>query len=437
MSSLLNSIDSKIQLFLIQKGADTILHRLFRAIYGVLHELGSGFIALQARSLAYTILISIVPLLAVSFSLLKAFGAHNQIKPFLLEMLAPLGEKGVEITGNIISFIDNVQVGVLGAVGVVILMFSVVSVISKIEITFNAIWHVKTSRSFIQRFSYYLSVIIFAPVLVFAGLGLTATLMNSEVTQGIVSIEPFGSMFYLLVLITPYIMLAAAFTLIYIFLPNTKVEIVPAILGALFAAILWQMAGYFFAEFVAKSSNYDAIYSGFAALIVFLLWLFIGGLIFLTGAKLAFYIQNPEAIILKRDARDSSLMAKEKMVLAVFYEVANNFYHDKPVWTVDKLAKHLRIPTNELDSLIELFIEQNILRLSDETKPGILFAKDLHNISLQQVIEASWLVAWDVTPMTQKQSPAVEKVTCDIAATLEARFKNVSVRDWVTVTDKS
>ncbi len=100
--------------------------------------------------------------------------------------------------------------------------------------------------------------------------------VNQRVTQNIVSIEPFGSMFYLLVLIMPYIMLTAAFTLIYIFLPNTKVQIVPALLGALFAAVLWQAAGYFFAEFVAKSSNYDAIYSGFAALIVFLLWAFLG-----------------------------------------------------------------------------------------------------------------------------------------------------------------
>ncbi len=142
-----------------------------RILYVIVRDLVQGQLTLRAMSLVFTTLLSLVPVIAVSFSVLKAFGVHNQVEPLLFGFLEPLGDKGVEVTNQIIGFVDNIKVGVLGAVGIAMLIYTAVSLIQKVEDTFNYTWHVQRSRSFATRFSSYLSVIIIGPVLVFSSLG--------------------------------------------------------------------------------------------------------------------------------------------------------------------------------------------------------------------------------------------------------------------------
>lgn len=136
--------------------------RAARVLYVLIRDLLSGELTLRAMGLVYTTLVSLVPLLAVSFSVLKAFGVHNQLEPTLAAFLAPLGARGDEITRRIMEFIDNVYVGVLGAAGLGLLIYTVVSVMQKIEESFNFIWHVSQPRGFGERFSRYLSDLPFA-----------------------------------------------------------------------------------------------------------------------------------------------------------------------------------------------------------------------------------------------------------------------------------
>jgi membrane protein len=150
-----------------------------RLVYVVIRELSVGQLTLRAMSLVYTTLISMVPLLAVSFSVLKAFKVQDKVEPFLLEFLAPLGAKGEEIGANIIGFIDNMNVGVLGAVGLGVLFYTVISLIQKIEQTFNYIWNIGDARSFLRRAADYLSVVMIGPVLVVSGLAITASMASS------------------------------------------------------------------------------------------------------------------------------------------------------------------------------------------------------------------------------------------------------------------
>jgi len=144
----------------------------------LVRDLVDGQLTLRAMSLVYTTLLSIVPLLALSFSVLKAFGVHNQIQPMLLRFLEPLGENGAEIAHNIIEFIQRMNVGVLGAVGLVLLLYTAISLMQKIEESLNYIWHVHRPRPLADRFSRYLSVLLVGPILVFSALGITATVMR-------------------------------------------------------------------------------------------------------------------------------------------------------------------------------------------------------------------------------------------------------------------
>jgi membrane protein len=255
-----------------------------RLLVVLTRQLVRGQLNLRAMSLVYTTLLSIVPLLAVSFSVLKGFGVHNQIEPLLLNFLQPLGPRGKELSDNIIGFVENVRVGVLGSLGLVFLLYTVVSLIQKVESSFNYVWHVERLRGLAQRFSSYMSVILIGPVLVFTALGVTATAMNNTLVQQLMSVQPFGDLIVSFSRLVPYLLVIAAFIFFYLFIPNTRVKLLPAFVGGVFAGVLWQSSGWAFAAFIASSSNYAAIYSGFAIVILLLIWLYLNWLILLLGA---------------------------------------------------------------------------------------------------------------------------------------------------------
>jgi membrane protein len=273
----------------------SFLIKLLRLFYVALREFTEGQLTLRAMSLVYSTLLSIVPLIAISFSVLKAFGVHNQVvEPFLLKFLAPLGPKGEEITFNIIGFVENIKVGVLGSFGLALLVYMVISVIQKIEKAFNYIWRIKKSRSFARRFSDYISIVLVGPVLMFSAIALTASLTNTTIVKKLISIEPFGTLFYFVAEISPYIFVSAAFTFLYIFLPNTKVKFSSALVGGIFAGVLWETTGWAFASFIVSSTKYAAIYSGFAILVMFMIWLYLSWLILLVGAQISYYHQQAQ-----------------------------------------------------------------------------------------------------------------------------------------------
>ena len=134
--------------------------QVVRFFYVMGRDIADGQLNLRAMSLVFTTLLSLVPLLAISFSVLKGFGIHNEIEPILMNLLSPLGEKGSEIALRIIEFVENIKVGVLGSVGLGLLVYTVMSLMQKIERAFNFAWRVNTPRSFSQRFSGYLSVLM-------------------------------------------------------------------------------------------------------------------------------------------------------------------------------------------------------------------------------------------------------------------------------------
>jgi membrane protein len=198
-------------------------------------DLMGGMLTLRAMSLVYTTLLSIVPLLAVSISVLKGFGVHDQLEPTLVSLLAPLGEKSVEISAHIVGFVENLKIGVLGAVGLSLLIYTAISLIQKIESAFNHTWRLQSSRNLMQRFSDYLSVILVGPVLVFSAVGITASLGSNEIVSLLNALPYMNDLIRLAGKILPYILVIAAFTFVYLLVPNTRVHPRSAFYGALIA----------------------------------------------------------------------------------------------------------------------------------------------------------------------------------------------------------
>ena len=359
-------------------------------LLAVIRDLAFGQLTLRATSLVYTTLLSIVPMLALTFSVSTAFGVRGQIEPALARFMEPLGPRGQEITTNIMNFINNMNVGVLGSVGLGMLLFTAVSTILKIEASINTIWHVKQMRSISQRISGYLCILLLGPILVFSALGLNATLASSHLVQMIISVEPFGHLAVLAGRLLPYVLVILLFLFLYLFMPNTRVRFMPALTSALVAGVCWQSAGWGFARFVAGSSQYTAIYSSLAIIIIFMIWLYVSWLVVLVGASVGFYMQHTECLMASpgEEPRLSS-QSQDQLALAIMQTLGERYLQGSTPLQAGELAQRFHTPGYAIDAILEALAARGIVVRTDRTDPpGWIPGRDLGNITPWQVLEA-------------------------------------------------
>ncbi len=398
----------------------------------VSRDLIDGQLTLRAMSLVYTTILSLVPLLAVSISVLKGFGVQNQLEPALLRMLAPLGESSAEVSARIVDFVENMRVGVLGAVGLGLLIYTTISLIQKIESAFNYTWRTRSSRNLMRRFSDYLSVIMVGPVLIFAAVGITASLSNNYVIGLLNSLPYLGGALHFAGKLLPYLLVIAAFAFIYMLVPNTRVNWRSAMYGAITAGILWETSGLAFTSFVSGSTKYTAIYSGFAILLVFMIWLYLAWLILLIGSSIAFYHQNPERLGWRR--RDSHLSARmrERLALQAMVDIA--LVHDRQSslpTDLDGLAARQQVPGDILARMLDALEADGLVVRSDEDPPRYLPAASLEKIRLSEIMQSARAAEDD----GQAEGRGVDRDVADLLRgleqSLESQLGDTSLADFV------
>jgi membrane protein len=405
--------------------------RFVRTVLILGRDLAVGQLTLRAMSLVYTTLLSIVPLLALSFSVLKAFGAYNQVQPLLLNLLEPLGDKGAELARRIGEFIQNMNVGVLGALGLTLLLYTAISLMQKIEESLNFVWHIPQPRPLSERFSRYLTALLVGPILVFSALGLTATVMNMDAVRQLLALAAFGRLVELAAQLVPYLLVISAFTFVYLFIPNTRVRFGPALVGGAVGGIVWQTAGWLFARFVASSTQYAAIYSGFAILVLFMIWLYASWLVLLFGASVAFYTQHPEYLYLDAGEPRLSNRVREKLGLSAMNLVAARFLAGEAGPSLPEFTRLLGVPAHTLAPVLAALEERRLLVQSADEVPRYLPARDPSRISVVQVLDAirSAGEARFLSPDALPTTPGVEKLIDDLQATVGAAVGAVSLRE--------
>ncbi|MFN2361745.1 MAG: YihY/virulence factor BrkB family protein [Marinobacter sp.] len=364
----------------------TWLYKTGRTAYALVRDIIAGNLTLHAMSLVYTTLLSIVPLLALSFSVLKALGVHQRMEPFLFQFFEPMGPQGVQIAEQILGFVDNMKVGVLGSVGLALLVYTVISLVQKIERSFNMIWRVPDMRSMAQRFSNYLSVIMIGPLLMVSAIGISATIFSSAFVQALMEVEPLGSAIIFATRFTPFMLVVCAFTFVYVFIPNTRVKLRYALIGGLIAGISWQAAGMLFASFVAGSAKYAAIYSSFAIGIILLIWLYLNWIILLLGSSIAFYLQNPGAVAKRSQVRMSPELL-EKTALALMWLVAKPFSEGRPAPQQEEIEQKLRVPGDVTRGVSDKLIRARLLALAGRNGDCLVPAQSLDRITIGGVLE--------------------------------------------------
>ncbi len=370
------------------KGHYRLVCYVFYMLRALFRDLREGQLDLRAMGLVYTTLLSIVPLLALSFSILKGFGVHQKMEPILQQLLEPLGNKGAEISHQIVSFVNNIDIGVLGATGLLVLLYTVISLMKKIEEAINFTWRLKKTRNLAHRFSHYFSLLLIGPILMFSAIGLWAAFLDTSAMHYVTT--TYGVVTTLLTSYLPKILIIIAFLFVYILIPNTKVKLKAALGGAVVAGLLWHAGSWGFASFVSNSSKQTAIYSAFASMMFFMIWMYLSWLFLLIGASIAYYLQHPQSVYFSAKALPLSPRLKLTLAVAIMQKTYEQASLRKAPLNARELSEQLFIHEPMINQVLKPLIEHRIV-LADSSKPPKYSAyiprSELTLQDIKQVIE--------------------------------------------------
>ena len=404
-----------------------ILTGVMQNLYAVLRDIFSGQLTLRSMSLVYTTLLSVVPLIAFSFAVLKGLGVAEQLEARLVTILEPLGERGEEITHQIMTLVENVNGSVLGGLGLAFFIYTAISMIEKIEESFNYVWYVSKPRSFARRFTEYMLVLLIGPVAIVIALGAIASLQNEAIVQWLANNAVFGPLFAATTRLTPYLLVTGVFTFMYWYMPNANVRFSSALIGGIAGGFLWATAGVIFAAFLANTTNIQAIYASFAIAIFALLWLYLNWLILLIGAQLAFYFQNPAYLrIGRREPRLSNAM-RERLALNIMLLVGIAFRDSDKSIDLRELSRELRIPSITIAPIIADLESSGLLTTNE--KDMLLPGREMSRISLVDILDVVRVDGETGSDRDPKWNALVESIGDGVDAAVQQTISDRSLSD--------
>src|SRR5579863_4559822 len=360
--------------------------RVLRYPYAVVRDLLRGEINLRAMGLVYTTLLSLIPLLAFSFAILKVFGGHRDLEPIVYEFFRPVGgAAATELTRRVVQFANHVSSGIVGSLGFALLAWTLVGTIKKVEDSFNFLWHVEQPRSFARRIAEYTTLLIAGPVLLVGFISLTHSALGSASVQEVVRWPLLQRLRGTGIALAPYAMVTAFFTAAYIMIPNTRVHWRPALTGALVAGVLWAAVGKMFTALVVYSTRLTIVYAGFAFVVTALLWTYFGWLILLAGAQLSFYVQNPAYLRLGLQQLRLSSVELEQLSLQLMYFVGRTHVAGGRRWTVNRLATELGLPGIAVAQMASALEREGLVILTDYDE--LIPSRDIGRIGVYEILE--------------------------------------------------
>lgn len=305
---------------------------------------------LRAGALTYATMLSIVPLLAFMFAVLKGMGVQRRLEPILLERVA-VGSQ--EIVTRLMAYIDKVNVGSLGALGLVLLVLSVILVLDNVENAFNDIWNIRARRSYLRKFSDYLALMTVTPLFLLLAISVTASLKSMTVVTWLKFQPGLGPLVVLLLRLVPYASIWFVLTFLYMFLPNTRVRLAPAFLAGALTGTVWQITQWFYITFQVGVARYNAIYGTFAQLPVMLVWLYISWVIVLFGGELTFALQNVHAYRRERKGGELHFLGRVELAWGLLRETHARFVSGNAPWTAAGLSRAQHVPLHQVMQVLE------------------------------------------------------------------------------------
>ena len=368
------------------------LLKYLRIILFSFSRISQDKIQLRASSLTYYSLLALVPILAMGFGVAKGFGFDKDLEQRLIENFAGHEEVLKWMLGLAQNMLSTTKGGLIAGVGLLILLWSVMKMMGNIESSFNDIWQVKKRRSYVRKFTNYLSMMLIAPVFIFLASSsrvFVATQLDN-ISSGIQVIDISPVVFFL-IKIFPCLMTWILFTILYITLPYTKVKFWPAFVAGVVAGTAFLFVQWFYIYAQMGMSRYNVIYGSFAAVPLLLFWLRASCFIVLIGAELSYAQQNIDQYELEHESSKISQFANRAYILVLLENIVKRFIDDKPPQTAKEMAIEMDVPTclarNALSDMLAAGLVFEVCSADSEKEYAYAPAKDVKRFTIKYIIE--------------------------------------------------
>jgi membrane protein len=369
------------------------LHRASRVVVSTIRGYFDHRLPTKAAALTYTSVLSIVPFLAFAFAILKGFGVYRSfiqgtVRPYLEQTFAP-NPALYQALDRILRFVDQTDVSKLGAVGIVFLVWTSVSLVQNVESALNDIYGARTTRPLIRQITDYVTLLVIGPILVFAATTFSTVAQSSSVVLFLRERLGLGPVIDFALGFTPVVVVGLAFFAMYMILPNVRTRALPALLGAALAAIAWQVALVLHVQLQMGVAKYNALYSVLGAIPIFLVWMYVSWLIVLLGAEVAAAQQNDVVVRQRLRAQHADQSLRETLAIAVAAQIARDFIAGGPRRSADELAELLAVPPPVVDGILEALARAGLVaRTAASREVAYLPGRDLDAIRASDLREA-------------------------------------------------
>jgi len=449
-----SSVLSRVRLFFAERiwavrladlrRGQALAYRASRVAYTAVLGFFANRLTVRAAALTYYSVLSIVPFLAFAFAVLKGFGAYRSfvdgvLRPYLQDTFganpALLGSMQ-----RVLQFVDRTDVSKLGAVGLLVLIYTSIALLSSVEDTLNQIWGARSRRSFLRQVTDYVTLLVIAPLLVTAAAAAITAAQSSTVVLFLRDRLALGGMIDFLLQLAPFAIVAIAFFATYVILPNVRIRPASAALGAAVAAVLWQGALVLYVRFQAGVSSYNALYSVLSAVPIFLVWTYISWVVVLAGAQVAASHQNERAARQRFRAQRADQAMREAIAAIVAANVARAFLSTGPWRDESALADRVGVSALTVDEVLEALARAGLLARTDAgIMSGWVPARDPDTIRVSDVRDALRrdAAAEPVrAAMERRLGPELNRVVHAADAALEASPLDVTLRELAAMLDR-
>jgi membrane protein len=348
----------------------TFIFKQLRIIVLAARGFSNDKVQLRASALTFYSLLSIIPFAAIVFAIAKGFNVDNNIKIIIQEKFQSQATNLNWLLNEAQTAIKKTSGGYMAGVGIIILFWSVMSLLTNIESSFNHIWQIRTSRPWHRKFTDYLTIMLIAPVFIILSISITLFIsinLPDYMTNAPI-LDFFKPVISFLVQFAPYLLSWIALTVLFIIMPNAKVKFIPALISGIIAGTLLQVIQWLYIDLQFGISKLGAIYGSFAAVPLFVIWLQSSWIVVLLGAEISFANQNLSRYEMESEALNISNYQKRALILMILHMIIRNFsLGEKPI-SASYIASNLKIPVRLARDILQDLSSANIVSIIHENE---------------------------------------------------------------------
>lgn len=327
-------------------------------------------VQLRASALTFYSLLSVIPVAAIAFAIAKGFGFDQNLEQLITKEFQAHQEVLNWLLLNARNALQETRGGYIAGVGVIILFWSVMSLLDQIENSFNHIWQIRSSRSWYRKFTNYLTIMLIAPVFIILSSSITVFVSNglSDFLTRAPILDFFKPVVSFLVKFTPYSLSWITLTILFIIIPNTKVKFVPALVSGIITGTILQLLQWLYIDLQFGITKLSAIYGSFAAIPLFIIWLQSSWIIVLLGAELSFANQNLPRYEFESEALNVSSYQKRALILMIMQMITKNFSVGEKPLSAETIAGNLKIPVRLARDILQDLNNVELLSVLQENE---------------------------------------------------------------------